>query len=385
MTSSLTPPTRIALVFFLQAVTAGALYTRIPDIQAALGLTEAVLGLALLGLSVGNLTTFFIASAVLERLGTRRVMLFGLPVLGLCAGTSAVAPGPVLLFAVFAVYGSAFALTNLAMNIEVDRCEAVSGHRFMNRCHGIASAGLLLTSLIGAGVRGAGVSSALHLLAMAPFIVGCALALVLPLQPAPPRRHSGAPRRRFVALPTATTFLLVGFVLSGFLLEGGARTWSIIYMRDSFSVPDWLESLALPAFLVAMAAGRLLADRWTERYGPPAVARVLMALACAGLLVVALAPNALVGLAGFVLIGLGCSVVYPLTLSAAARLEDRPSSENVAAVTMVGSMAVLAAPAAMGAIATGFGIRATFAVIIPATVLSFALAWVLAPSRAEQP
>jgi len=152
-------------------------------------------------------------------------------------------------------------------------------------------------------------------------------------------------------------------------------------MRDAFTVPVWVESLALPAFLAAMSVGRLLADPWTERIGPSALARVLMVLACAGLLLVAMAPHPALGLAGLVLVGLGTSAVYPLTLSAAARLGDRPSSENVAAVTLVGSMLVLAAPAVMGSIATNFGIRITFAVIIPATVLSFALAWVLAPRR----
>jgi len=229
MTSHLTPQTRIALVFFLQAVTAGALFTRIPDIQLALGLNEAVLGLTLLGQPIGNLVTFFVASAVIERVGTRRVMLAGLPALAICAGLAAVAPGPGLLFLIFAVYGSAFALTNLAMNVEVDRCEAATARRFMNRCHGIASAGLLATSLVGAGLRGVGVPAGMHLLILAPFVICLALALVLPLQPAPPRRYSGAPRRRFIALPTTMTFLLVGFVLSGFLMEGGTRTWSIIY------------------------------------------------------------------------------------------------------------------------------------------------------------
>lgn len=383
MTRSVDPQTRIALVFFVQAVTAGALVTRIPDIQTALGLTEEALGLALLGQSIGNLATIFVASALLERLGTRRVLGAGLPVLAACTAAAALAPGAWALFAVLAVYGSAFALTNLAMNIEVDRQEAADGRRFMNRCHGVGSAGLLATSLLGAALRGSGVPVSLHLIVMAPIVTAAALALILPLKTAPPRRHLGAARRRAVALPTAMTFLLVGFGISAFLLEGAARIWSIIYMRDSFVSPDWLDSLSLTVFIAFMAGGRLVADRFTERFGPPRVARALMVLAALGLALVALAPTPLLGLVGFALTGLGTSAIYPLTLSAAARLPDRPSSENVAAVTMVGSIAVLAAPAILGSIATHAGIRLTFAVLIPATVLSFALAWVLRPRREE--
>ncbi|GLQ58104.1 MFS transporter [Devosia nitrariae] len=381
MTGSVDPQTRIAIVFLLQAITAGALFTRVPDIQAGLALSEAALGVALIGQPVGNLATLFVASAVLEHAGTRRIMLFGLPMLAICAGLAAVAPNSIALFAVFLVYGSAFALTNLAMNVEADRSEAAVGRRFMNRCHGVASAGLLLTSLFGAVLRGAGVAPSEHLVLMTvPIGVG-ALALILPLQPAPPRLHDGTRPRRFIAIPTMMTLLLVGFVLSGVLLEGGARAWSIIYMRDSFTAPDWLDSLALSAFLATMAVGRLLADGWTERYGPPTVARALMALACLGLLIVVLAPVPIAALFGFALIGLGTSVIYPLTLSAAARLKDRPSSENVAAVTMASSMIVLAAPAVLGSIATHYGIRMTFAVLVPATMLSFALAFVLSPKR----
>ena len=377
MLPTLTPQTRMALVFFAQAVIAGALITRIPDIQAALGVNEEVLGLALLGQPVGNLVTIFIASAVLEEVGTRRILAAGLPVLAACTAVAALAPGPAALFVVLAVYGSAFALTNLAMNVEVDRREAADGRRFMNRCHGVGSAGLLVTSILGAAVRGAGVPASVHLLVLAPLAAAAALALVLPLKPAPPRRHVRTSKRGAVALPTMATFLIVGFGISAFLLEGAARTWSIIYMRDSFVSPDWLDSLSLTVFIAFMAGGRLVADRFTERFGPPMVARVLMAIAALGLMLLALAPTPLLGLFGFALTGLGTSAIYPLTLSAAARLPDRPSSENVAAVTMVGSIAVLAAPAVLGSIATHWGIRLTFAVLIPATALSFALAWVL--------
>ena len=56
--------------------------------------------------------------------------------------------------------------------------------------------------------------------------------------------------------------------------------------------------------------------------------------ALAGCLLVTLAPNLYVALAGFMLVGIGVCASYPLTTSAAARLGDRPSSQNVASLTM---------------------------------------------------
>jgi len=43
-------------------------------------------------------------------------------------------------------------------------------------------------------------------------------------------------------------------------------------------------------------------------------------------------------------LGLGASVVYPLTLSVAARPDDRPVSGNVVAATMVAAVACSARP-----------------------------------------
>lgn len=71
---------------------------------------------------------------------------------------------------------------------------------------------------------------------------------------------------------------------------------------------------------------------------------------------------------------------FPLTTSAAARLGDRPASENVAAVTMSQQILLLGAPALLGWIATSFSIRITFAVLLPPLLPAFWLARYLAPA-----
>jgi MFS family permease len=101
--------------------------------------------------------------------------------------------------------------------------------------------------------------------------------------------------------------------------------------------------------------------------------------AVVGLLLVVFSPNLAVAIAGFALIGLGVSAAFPLTTSAAARLGDRPASENVAAVTMSQQVLLLGAPAVLGWIATTQGIRVTFAVLLPPLLLAFWLARYLAP------
>src|SRR5690606_4231180 len=117
----------------------------------------------LLGQPVGAILTFLVSSRLVEAAGTRTVLLWGIPLAALLIGLMPLAPTPLLLFLVLAVFGVAFALTNVAMNVEADRVEAATGKRLMNSCHGIWSIGQLVTVSVGALVRGLGVPAAIHL------------------------------------------------------------------------------------------------------------------------------------------------------------------------------------------------------------------------------
>jgi MFS family permease len=175
--------------------------------------------------------------------------------------------------------------------------------------------------------------------------------------------------------------LLVGYAFGSALLEGGLRNWSVIFMRDSFAAPDWVDTLTLPAFMTAQSIGRLLADRAVTRWGPVRLARGLGATALVGLLLVVFSPNLVVALVGFALIGAGVCVAFPLSTSAAARLGDRPASQNVAALTMSQQVLMLGTPAVLGWIATTASIRVTFAVMVPTLLLAIYLAKYLAPRK----
>lgn len=364
---------RVIALFFTHALAAGAIHTRIPDLQVAMGLSEGQLGLVLMGQPLGALSMFLFSSAIIERFGPRRTILAVLPIVIITAALATVLLHPAALFILLAFNGIGFSLSNIAMNVEADRVEAATGARVMNTCHGVWSVGFLLTSLLGATLRGFHVDPAIHLWALAPLLIVLLLVVVVPMPVMPPRPHSGEKVKK-LALPTLATLGLVAFGLGAGLTEGASRAWSIIYLRDSFDVSPFVESLALPALLAAMAVGRLLADRVIDRFGPVRVARLLSAVAVAGMVLIVLSPNAYIALAGFVIVGIGICVLYPLMLSAAARIGDRPASQNVAATTLIFQLVNLGAPALIGAVAQGLGVRMAFSMLIPLLVLTFVMA-----------
>lgn len=372
---------RVAALFFIHAIATGAIHTRIPDLQLAMHLSEGQLGLVLMGQPLGGLAMFLFSSALTERFGPRGIVLSTIPLVVVTVAVATVVSSPFVFFALLAINGTGFSLSNIAINVEADRVEAATKARIMNTCHGVWSVGFLLTSILGAVLRGVGVSPAVHLWSMVPLILILLFFVVVPLKPMPPRPFTGEKTSK-LALPTLATLSLVAFGLGAGLTEGASRAWSIIYLRDRFDVPAFVESLALPVLLLAMASGRLLADRFIDRFGPVRVARCLAVLAIGGLTLTAMAPNAYIALVGFLAIGFGICVLYPLMLSAAARIGDRPASQNVAATTLIFQLVNLGAPGLIGAVAQGFGVRMAFVMLIPLLVLTFAMSGRLRPQQA---
>jgi MFS family permease len=370
---ALSPTARIRAVFFLHALGSGGLYPRLPDIQQQIGLNVETLGLALAGYTIGTILIFFFVSRLIETFGPRTVLLATLPAVPIATALIAVMPNASALFAWLIVYGIVYALPNAAMNVEADRVEAAAGGRVMNSCHGVWSAGYLLASLIGTLAEGFHVGPLLHLGLLAIPVALGAVWVTSGMTPAPPRAHAAQTIRR-VSMPTLPILLLVAFAVGPNLLEGAMRNWSVLYMRDSFAAPSWVDTLTLPVFLVAQALGRLRADSWVTRFGVVPTARTLTIMALIGGLVIVLAPSLDVALFGFLLIGVGVCTTYPLTTSAAARIGDRPSSQNVASLTLANQLVQLAAPPAMGWIAAGYGLRHTFTLALPFLALSIWLA-----------
>ncbi len=363
----------IMAIFFAQALTGGSLTTRIADFQSNLGLSESVLGLALLGAAISGLLIYLVSGRIVEAYGTRDIFLWCLPAIAVSTWLHAVAPGPVSLFLAGFLFGIPWSVFNVAMNVEADRYEAETGERIMNRCHGWWSAGLLLTALIAVWARGVNLSPSVHFAMFFPVALIAVLVLVRPMRAAPVRPTTGQATRRMISWPTVSVAVLVAFGLAGGFGQITSQNWSVIYMRDSFDAPDWIDTLSLSAFLLFMTAGRLFADGWSARFGAATVTVFLTATALAGSVAVTVAPVYQVALLGFALIGLGVSSLYPVMISAAARLGDRSASDNVAAVNLLTGLAMLVAPPLVGFVAEGFGIRQAFGLLVPFLIVTIVL------------
>ena len=96
----------------------------------------------------------------------------------------------------------------------------------------------------------------------------------------------------------------------------------------------------------------------------------LLSLVGGGALMIAIAPNAASAIIGFTMMGLGCSAVYPITISAAAQRTDRPAAINVAALGQSAFVIFFLGPPLLGFVAEYFGIRSSYLVCLPIVVAS---------------
>jgi MFS family permease len=359
------PHHRLFFIQFAFALSMGAFLTRLPDLQLEFGLTEGQLGLLLVTMSFGVLCGMTFAGRLVARAGTRLTAF--VTVIGASALYAAIpwmpsaAYGAPLLFLAGILAGA----LEININLQSDRHEAALGRRIMSRVHGMWSLGFFVTALVSSIVRQAAISPEVHTF-VALLVVAVSGAVVFSaLHDAPMRADENIGETPHMAFPTVALLPLCLIGAAPLMVEGAGVDWSAIYMRDVFAVEPFLGGLSVTVFSLAIAIGRLGMDPIVDRFSPRPVAVTLLSMAVIGLLIVATAGHPLVALLGFGLAGIGCSSIYPLAVSAAARRTDRPSPVNVAALGQMTFVVFFAGPPLLGFIAEHWGIRFSFGAIVP--------------------
>jgi len=365
------PHQRIYLLQFIFALSMGALLARLPDLQVQFALSEGQLGLLLITMSCGVLAGLTFLGRTVQRLGARTttfVTIFGATVFYALVPwmPTALWAAPLLFLA-----GTLAGALEINANVEADRHEAALGRRIMSRVHGMWSLGFFITALVAAVLRQWGVSVELHMAGMLAVVFIAGTLAFRNMQGAPGRREDKSSDHPPFAFPTIGMLPLCLLGAAPLWVEGAGVDWSAIYMRDTYAVEPFVGGLSVTLFSLAIAIGRLNMDPVVDRFGPRPVATTLLSMAIAGVCLVALAPNPVAALVGFVLAGVGCSSVYPLAISAAARRTDRPSAVNVAALSQTTFVVFFAGPPLLGFIAEHFGLRFSYAIIVPVLLAAF--------------
>jgi MFS family permease len=376
---ALPPQIKVFGAFFVYSFCMGSMFPRLPDIQVAMGVGEGQLGLALIGSAVGTLISLTFAGRLLEAIGYRRVLLAAIPLLSALYALAVWAPGPLAFFLLLIPVGLTIGCIEVIINIEADRVEHQIGRRIMSRAHAFWSLGFFSAGMVGAVIAQTGLSPQWHLMIMIPVIILATLVVLGQFQPAAHRAGSSTEETPRFARPTPAIMALVAVCLGALLMEGAGIDWSAIYMRDLFAATPFWAGFAVAVVAGSQAVARFFADGFVDRFGPILVARTLLAILGAGVLLAFLALSSWSAYLGFAMIGIGSSALFPLAMSAAAQQTDRPAAINVAALAQFSFTAFLLGPPLLGLIAEHFGIQWTFGVGLPLVLLGLVSVQVLGP------
>ena len=369
---------RVAVVgyFFVLGVATATWAARLPAIKESLRLSDGRLGLALFAVPAGSVLTLALSGRIADRFGAVRVLRVAgvlnpaaLVLIGLAPKTRNL----VALMATLAVYGAMAGLLDVSMNACGARLELGYERPIMSSLH----AGYSIAGLAGAGIGG--LSAWLGLSPLPTFTVTAAALIaggllagprvVLPPVAAPagsePDRPEDPPRRSPQQI-SAVIWLMGLVALGGQVGEGSAGDWSAVYLHVNLGTSAGVAAVALGVFSVTMAAGRLAGDRLAARFGPVRLVRVSGLVAGLGMAAGLAIHAPAAAIAGFALLGLGLAGIFPQIVTAAARLDPEQAGRNIGRIAAVAYSGLLSGPVAIGAIASGVGLRD--ALLVPAAL-----------------
>jgi MFS family permease len=368
---NLPPHYRIFAAFFLHAVGMGSIFPRMADVKEHMGVGEQALGFSLIGIPAGTLLALTFATPWIERLGFRKTVLAAIPLVAFGYAFVIHVTSPQLFFLALMPIGFLMGCIEIVLNTEADRVEHLIGKRIMNRAHSFWSFGFFGAGLAGAAMAQLQISPEVDLAIIAPTIAFGVALFLGKFAPAPSRVVESDAERPTFSLPSVAILSIVAVTISAMLMEGAGIDWSAIYMHNIFNASPFIVGIAVATVTLSQAFARFFADGFIEKHSPPTVTRALSAVLFLGTVVVFLAISPAISLLGFMLIGIGCSAMFPLAMSAAAQMTDRPSAINVASMVQTSFMIFLLGPPLLGTLGEHFGVNWIYGVGAPLAVLSW--------------
>ena len=355
-----------AISFFLNAVAWASIIVRMPEIKAALGASNSVLGLLLLVSVGGALSALRPAGRWCAKYGSSPVIVVA--ALGTAVFLPVAAWLPNAWVFVLGVFGTLFstASMDMAQNAHAVAIEHASDRKIMGRLHGVWSIGGIAGGVVGGACAALDISLVHQAFAMSAFVVIAVVSARPLFLPGSADRHAveqhaDRPRTR-TRYPSAFWILaLVG--LCAALGEGAASDWGAVLLHDEWGASKFIASLPYIAFQSMMVIGRFSSDVLSERFGRSGVLRF-----CGSVTAIGLTAGMLIGdvpgvLLGWLSLGLGVSVVIPMVFSAAGALALRRYSDTlvpaqaVAVISGVVYSAFLFGPPLIGFLADAISLR----------------------------
>ena len=373
--------TAVFVVFALNGAALGSWAPRTPALTAQVHATPGVLGLALLGASVGMLSAASVSGRLIERVGARAVVAGSTVLAAVALVLVGFSPNVPLLAGALFVVGASVGMLDVGMNVAGVEVERRTGLPVMPTLHAGFSFGALAGSLAASLAAGHDWSPGRHL-SVAAIVAVLVLLVVIKDVPGARPQHTAEPVASPYPAPVRrpALWLLAAVALASAIAEGACSDWSALLMTTERGVGQGAAALAYSGFSLVMALARL-GGAWTQRrFGATRALAAGAGVAALGLLCTAAIPLAFFGYLGFALAGAGLAAAFPLALSLAGdagkRADGTGGARELGFVTAIAYTGFLAGPPVVGGIAqaTSYSVSFVFVALMAALIVPAALA-----------
>ena len=150
-------------------------------------------------------------------------------------------------------------------------------------------------------------------------------------------------------------------VLIAFMTENAAENWSALHIEKTLGGSPEQGSMGPAVLALTMGFARLAGQGLAGRIGHFALLRTGALISACGALVASVAVSPVMAYAGFIVMGIGSSVIAPTAFSLVGRLgPEEARARAVARATLLGYFGYFIGPPGFGFIAGAFGLPAAF-------------------------
>lgn len=376
------------MFFFIPGLLMASWATRTPAIRDILSVSTAEMGIVLFGLSIGSMSGILCSAWLVKRFGTRAVIrttmcfaVFGMGILSVALWFAS----PVLFALGLTVFGGSFGSAEVAINVEGAAVEREMNKTVLPMMHGFYSLGTLAGAGVGMALTATGVSANLHILLAA---LVCIIPILTGIRAIPDGTGKNSADEQHSAekgLPFYRDFqlMLIGVVvLAMAFAEGSANDWLPLLMVDGHGFSPTSGSLIYAGFTLGMTLGRFTGGWFIDRYSRVAVVRGSAVMGALGIGLIIFVDNPWVAGISVLLWGIGASLGFPLTISAASDTgPDAPKRVSVVAIT--GYLAFLVGPPLLGFLGEHFGLRSAMMVVLGLVMVAALVARAVAKPQSE--
>ena len=373
-------------IFFTRAFLFSTWVSRGPEVQEALGINTAQMGLLSMLFPAGGLAGILFANSLVHRYGSKLIN----PATFVLVSVGFIALGPVVESGNFFVaciclfvMGLPMSISDYIGNLEASGVNAASKRALFPAIHGLFGVGMLLGASVASFLIEQNISLSTSFIAVAIFVgvVSVLAGFTFPKHVEPEITAEAKAINRKLAMKVWTekrSLLLAVVGISFIIAETSAGTWvPIALTKSGFSGAE--AASAFGVFWIVITFARLFGGYVVDFVGRFATVLISSLTTAIGMFIFITTGLPYVGL---ILWGLGMALGFPMVVSSMsddAKLAA-PRVNMIITVVYIGSISV---GPALGALGQAAGIYVAFAIPLAIMLIAASLSKITKPSTAK--